>query len=285
MAESLISVSDDRVEDGSLNKSEDASCLVFCSAGERIFTLDWLQGLQSRENFATAIVYYGKDPVAPPQTDYFLQNTDFKIPNFLALIAKYPEVLEYDYYIFIDDDIQIESDAFSTWLSAAMINELAVSQPALTADSRADWPHLKQQALDIDFGQFVEVQCFMISRNILRLALPFFYMIKTGTGLDIIIYLLCSRHKSRMGVLHNIPVNHPYRDDELTVRRQFTSFGVFNQRLSRSIEFCFEEDPLEALAFLSNNIGDTRYGFVRFYASCKFVFDRLIRKIRKIMGN
>lgn len=257
--------------------------LIICSAGKRISDLSWLKGLTG---FDVALVYYGDEPITPPETKYFLANKDFKIPNFIQLAREHPDVLSYDYFFFVDDDLVFESDVFTDWLNIAIENRLDVSQPSLTPDSKADWPHLKYQAaLQIDFDQFVEVQCFCLSQQALRLSFPFFFMAKTGTGLDIAIYLLCQRHKLRAGVIHLLRVHHPHREHEKTVRNQFAEFKSFNPQLSRFIAFCFDEkDTLTNLALASVNLGNTSPHVVRLIASFRFVLARINRKLSRLLG-
>lgn len=257
--------------------------LIVCSAGKRIGNLPWLNGLTG---FDVALVYYGDEPITPPETKYFLANKDFKIPNFIHLARTHPEVLSYDYFFFVDDDLIFESDVFTAWLNSVIENHLDVSQPSLTPDSKADWPHLKHQtSLQVDYDQFVEVQCFCLSKQALRLSLPFFFMARTGTGLDIAIYLLCQRHKLRSGVIHSLRVQHPHRANEQTVRKQFAEFKSFNPQLSQFIEFCFDEkDTLSSLAFASVNLGDTSPRAVRLLSSVRFVLQRTKRKLNRLAG-
>lgn len=257
--------------------------LIFCSAGRRISNLPWLTGLTG---FDVALVYYGDEPVAPPETKYFLANKDFKIPNFIQLAREYPDILAYDYFFFVDDDLVFDSSVFGEWLKIVIENHIDISQPSLTPDSKADWPHLKQQgSLQIDFDQFVEVQCFCLSKRALRLSLPFFFMAKTGTGLDIAIYLLRERHKLRSAVIHSLRIQHPHRENEQTVRKQFAEFKSFNPQLSRFLEFCFDEkDTLTSLALASGNLGNTSPQAVRLISSVRFIQERVIRKLKKLLA-
>lgn len=255
--------------------------LIFCSAGNRINNLSWLSDLT---DFDVALVYYGDEPISPPQSKYYLANKDFKIPNFIQLAREFPEVLTYDYFFFLDDDLILEPSILRAWLRLVMANGLDVSQPSLTSNSKADWGHLKHQhGLTIDPDQFVEVQCFCLSKRALRLALPFFFMAKTGTGLDIAIYLLCQRHNLQSAVIHELQVYHPHRDNEQTVRKQYSEFASFNPQLSRFIAFCFDEqDTLKNLDDASRVLGNTSHGSVRFVASLRFIAARIMRKLRRI---
>jgi len=257
--------------------------IVFCSAGKQISSLPWLNGLTG---FDVAIAYYGSEPVTPPQVKYFLANKDFKIPNFIQLTREYPDILSYDYFFFVDDDLVFESDVFQAWLNIVTENQLDVSQPSLTPASKATWPHLKHQpSLKVDLDQFVEVQCFCLSKQALRLSFPFFFMAKTGTGLDIAIYLLCHRHKLRSAVIHQLSIWHPHRESDQTVRKQFTEFNTFNPQLSRFITFCFDEKYILAnLSQASRSFGHTGFDIVRLIAVVRFFLARLRRKLKRLFS-
>ena len=256
------------------------SSLIFCSAGASINKLAWLGELQG---FDVALVYYGEEPITPPSTKYFLANKDFKIPNFIQLARKFPNLLAYDYFFFVDDDLIFEPSLFYEWRDIVVKHQLDVSQPSLTHESKADWGHLKnQKPLDIDFDQFVEIQCFCLSRHALRMAFPFFFMAKTGTGLDIALYQLCQRHNMRSAVIHQLMIYHPPRENKNTVRGQFSEFGSFNPQLSRFIAFCFDkEDILANLSHSSRIFGNTNPCMVRIVATLRFMYARMQRVLKR----
>lgn len=256
--------------------------LIFCSAGASINQLAWLGELQE---FDVALVYYGDAPITPPPAKYFLANKDFKIPNFIQLARKFPELLGYDYFFFVDDDLIFEPGLFHEWRDIVVKHHLDVSQPSLTHESKADWGHLKnQKSLDVDFDQFVEIQCFCLSRHALRMAFPFFFMAKTGTGLDIAIYQLCQRHNMRSGVIHQLMVYHPHREYKNTVRGQFSEFSSFNPQFSRFISFCFDkEDILANLSHSSRIFGNTNPCMVRIVATLRFMSARILRVLKRTL--
>lgn len=260
--------------------------LVFCSAGLRIHELSWLAELSSYEQMDSAIVYYGPQPFTSRiKSRYFLVNQDFKIPNFLKLILQFDEALDYDIYIFIDDDINISANELSRWREIIWKEELDISQPALTISSKINWPHTQvQPSIGTDHNQFVEIQCFALTRTALRAALPYFYFVKTGTGLDVILYNLAMRLPLRSGVIHEIQMHHPLRPEVQTVRTQFSEFHEFNRKMMRLIQFCFEKSPVTFtdLVIASKTLGDTRPSTVRWIASMRFVFARLIRKATRL---
>jgi hypothetical protein len=261
--------------------------LVFCSAGGRIRSLSWIDGLSADPRVRTALVYYGAESLTQPAgAHYFLCNRDFKIPNFLQLARAYPEVLECDLFLFIDDDIVAPAETIRRWCDIAIERHLDVCQPSLTDESKTDWPHVASRPhLGHDAGQFVEIQCFALSRRALRAALPYFFMVKTGTGLDLALFHLARERAWRTAVLHEVSVLHPRRPEDQTVRGQFAEFASFNQEMSRFLTFCFDAQvSLPALDFASNALGDTRHGVVRTVAIVQFVFARCMRVLRRTLG-
>ena len=267
-------------QDGSSISIPRPRSLIFCSAGASINQLSWLGELQE---FDVALVYYGDESITPPPAKYFLANKDFKIPNFIQLARKFPELLDYDYFFFVDDDLIFEPSLFYKWRDIVTKHHLDVSQPSFTLESKADWAHEKnQKPLDIDFDQFVETGCFCLSRHAMRMAFPFFFMAKTGTGLDIAIYQLCQRHNMRSAVIHQLMVYHPHRENKNTVRAQFSEFSSFNPQLSRFIAFCFDkEDVLANLSHASRIFGNTNPCMVRMVATLRFMSARMQRVLKR----
>lgn len=269
-----------------MSKLHPPRTLIFCSAGARIKHLSWLTGLDSQTNMDAALAYYGAEASpANLEVKYFISNRDYKIPNFLQLIRECSAVLEYDLYIFIDDDIIVSASDLGKWRSQIISNGLDVCQPALTTDSKADWPHTKVQAhLGVDIGQFVEIQCFALSRRALQAALPYFFMVKTGAGLDLCLYHLSARAGMKSAVVHDLQIVHPHRPEDETVRRQFSQFAEFNRDMMCMLTFCFEGSAsFNDLVHSSRILGDTRLGVVRSVAWVRFVWVRMLRVLGRIL--
>jgi len=265
----------------------DCRILVFCSAGRRIESLGWPEELARDPRIRVALVHYAAEPVQQPAgAHYFLRNQDYKIPNFLELARQQPEVLDSDLFLFIDDDIVTTAETIRRWCDIALSARLDVCQPALAPASKTDWPHLlARPALGADVGQFVEIQCFALSRRALQASLPFFFMVKTGTGLDIALYHLARERGWKTAVLHEVSVLHPRRPEDETVRRQFSRFADFNRQMSRFLNFCFDTHrPLPPLAGASRALGDTRRSVVRTVAIASFVVGRARRVWLRAIG-
>lgn len=258
--------------------------LFYSSAGNRIKGLSWLN--EAKAIGDVALAYYGNDDeLSMDGVKYFLRRKDYKFPNFLYLLRQEPSIFDYDTFVFIDDDIEIPPGELRRWLECANADRLDVSQPSLTVDSKSDWPHLKNQpGLSTDTPQFVEIQCFALSRRALREALPYFFMVRTGTGLDVAMYHLCIARGLKAGVVHQVQVRHPHRPETETVRRDFDSFAQFNKEMNHFLRFCFDGPNLYlSLADASRILGDTRPNVVRFVGTARFVLARATRVIRRFL--
>lgn len=264
---------------------DNMNVLVFCSAGTKMNCLPWLADAPTDSRFKFAIVYYKEDDAPPPLgIHYFMRNRDYKIPNFLALVREFPEVLENDLFVFIDDDIILSQPDLIRWCEIVQRSSIDISQPSLTHDSKVDWPHVFNRAkLSVDTGQFVEIQCFALSQRALRASFPYFFMVRTGTGLDLALYSLAQRSNWRTAVIHEVSIIHPKRPEDQTIRSDFEAFSKFNQQLSHNLSFCFASPGgyLSPLSKASNYLGDTRYFIVRAIAAGEFLLSKLRARIRR----
>ena len=268
--------------------AESLRTLVFCAAGARMATLSWLPELVQKPGFDVALAHYGADPApAPAGVRHYIQNRDFKVPNFLQLLREHPSALDCDFFMFIDDDIVVPAGTLVQWRDLALARQLDISQPALTPDSKADWPHVHHQPglPAVDERQFVEIQCFALSRRALQLALPYFFMVKTGAGLDLALYRLAQRHGLQTGVVQAVQVVHPHRPESETVRRQFSTFGDFNAQMNRFMDFCFGTSiAFDDVVTASRVLGDTRPGTVRWVGVVRFCGARVKRVLARFLS-
>lgn len=262
--------------------------LLFCAAGARMASLSWLPGMAQQPGVEIGIAYYGAEPApAPEGVRYYIQNRDFKVPNFLQLLREHPAALDCDVFMFVDDDIVASAEDLLRWRDQALAAGLDISQPAVTRDSKADWPHLHHQpGLEpLDHDQFVEIQCFALTRRALQLALPYFFMVKTGAGLDLALYRLAQRHGLRTAVVHAVQVLHPHRPEGETVRQQFNRFGEFNAQMDRFMTFCFGNTiAFDDVVTASRVLGDTRPGTVRWVGVGRFWVARVRRVLARSLN-
>jgi len=96
----------------------------------------------------------------------------------------------YDYYAFLDDDLEISTESLNRLFEGGEAQKLELYQPALLPDSYGSWPHLFQQGygLGIRSVPFVEVMCPFFSRAALMKCLWSFGLNQSGWGLDVCIW-------------------------------------------------------------------------------------------------
>lgn len=190
----------------------------------------WLSGSAT---FDVAIACFEDEPDhLKQQADYFLARKGFKTDNFLAMLARFPELGFYDYILFIDDDIVITPDQLDDLFMTARQFDLDICQPALTSGSVYSWQHTCQDlSKRLQFTNLVEIQCFCLSRKLLTLALPYLPLIKTGWGLDLIFWELLGKPEDKMAIVHSIGMLHPRRH----APRMYQRISDFTE-VSRKVE-------------------------------------------------
>jgi hypothetical protein len=215
--------------------------LVYCSFGDNSTVGTWIH---QPGDFDVALVYFGTGSMSMfPRAKFSMSNRGLKFPNFCQLIDRYPEMLDYDYFCFVDDDLIIPEGTFQNWINAMITNQLDLAQPSLTRQSEEEWrwPHLiNVPGKELEYGQFVECQCFCLSQAFLRRVLPFFYMVKSGIGIDVVFFRLMDLEKWRTAIIHSIQVYHPPRPEHQTVRANRNQFVAESTRIMQRLDFCFD---------------------------------------------
>lgn len=211
--------------------------LVFSSIGDKCRVNYWVN---KDRIYDVCLAYYGDSDFSSTEgIDFFIKNADYKIPNFLRCFEKFNELLEYDYYFFIDDDLIIDQYTIEGVLRVSQGYHLDLCQPSLARGSYTYWPQLmNKEYVYMQYTNFVEIGCFCMSRELLRKTLPYFYLIKSGTGLDIIFAKVLEHYKNKIAVLHFLQFTHPYRPKEETIRGTIPDFGKDFMRRDKRIRFC-----------------------------------------------
>lgn len=146
------------------------------------------------------------------------RQTSLKFPNFFSMYDQWPEMADYDFFLWADDDIEISTSEVLTFMAKMEQHALDLAQPALTTDSKASWPHLFFKAgHDVELTSFVEIQFFAMSKRMFDLAMPFFRQGQSGFGMDVATARLCRRHGLRAAVIHSVRMRHPARPKSATV--------------------------------------------------------------------
>lgn len=214
--------------------------LVFSSVGDQNQVSRWIA---NDRGYDVAIAYYGDSEFAfRDSVEYFIRSKDVKIPNFLKCVWEFEDLLNYDYYLLVDDDILVDAATIEAVFKTAVDCRLELCQPSLSEDSATNWPQLKHKAgIRLEFTNFVEVQCFCLSKRLLQKALPYFSFIKSGFALDLILSGLLGHPKDKIAILHHLQMKHPPKDERLSVVYAH-GLGPLHEKLDKILKFCLGRD-------------------------------------------
>lgn len=183
--------------------------LVILRAGDQSLHRGWIAG---RRDFDLCISYYGSTPDRHrDDADHYEMRRGPKWPCLADLLKAHPEWLtRYDAFWFPDDDLAATTDCINRMFALFHGFELALAQPALTADSYVSWPHLIQQpGCYLRFVNFVEVMAPVFSAPSLRACLPTFSESRSGWGLDWVWPRLCGAGRDdAIAIIDAAPVKH-----------------------------------------------------------------------------
>jgi len=211
--------------------------LIVCSVGDEAGeVLRWASAEGPIYDLAIASYGNGECPVKP-YAKFFISQQGYKCANYAGLYLAYPELVNYDYTLFIDDDIVIEEKDIKLLVETARLKRLDLCQPALGRDSDISWPHLKQKSWpQVELTRFIEVQCFLVSKQLMRRVLPLFFMAKTGLYLDVAISYTAHKERMRAAVVHSVVMRHPFRANKQSVRRQ-QNYNQQHKELGPLVDF------------------------------------------------
>ncbi len=213
------------------------SAIVLSSCGSRHRLATWAR---SPRPFALALCdYAGESFVSAYEPDFFLSRRGDKFPNYLALLERYPAILNHEYFAFIDDDVEIDAATIDATFRRMRAEGIDMAQPTLRPESEIHWEHLRScDGLRTEQVNFVEIQCFFLSRRLLRRTLPFFYLIETGFGMDLVLKKIADEENVTGAVFHDLTYRHPAACDSVQQRE---GFAESRARVLRRLELCWGE--------------------------------------------
>jgi hypothetical protein len=218
-----------------------ARCVAICSFSDNSTINLWAA---PNETYDVALCYYGSRENSPYDftIKYFLHNKDFKFPNFIKLFTNFPELYEYDYYFFIDDDLIINKTDIEKIFFEAKKNKFDLCQPSLSKDSDISWHHLTHKdGKHIENTNFVEIQAFCMSNKFLRRTYPYFFMFESGWGADLAFYnlIVSESYKWKSALIHSVKIKHPLKTPQASVRYPTSERKILEKVWNRRVEFCF----------------------------------------------
>jgi hypothetical protein len=138
-----------------------------------------------------------------------------RVPKF-ALLNRLREgvnVLDYDFILLCDDDIQLPEQFVDRLLDRQSRYDFALAQPARTHNSYTDHKIVEQvDGLDARRTRFVEIgPVVSLRRDAVALLLPFDEACGMGWGLDLLWPVTMEQAGLKMGIIDATPVAHALR--------------------------------------------------------------------------
>ncbi len=131
--------------------------LILCSVGD--FPPDWIG--QVRED--VCLIYYGEDTAVASrlknQCAYFLWNRDFKMPNYVKALEDFGFLENYDQFIFLDDDLIVDPQVFSTCFERLVLYDVDVCQPSVVKAQSSRWAPVveKREEVFAKYTNFIDI--------------------------------------------------------------------------------------------------------------------------------
>lgn len=121
---------------------------------------------------------------------------------------------DYDWFFFPDDDLEYPADFLQRFLDVLERHDVALAQPALTADSYSTWKICtRDPGAELRLTNFVEVMAPCFRRDALTLLQPTLRadLSPMGYGFDLHWGYACEAAGLRMGIVDATPVAHRFR--------------------------------------------------------------------------
>ena len=184
-----------------------------CGNKARLFNDAWLKERDIR-TFDVCLMFYHEtiqDPSRYEGVDYFYHLKDFKYIMLHKLFTEvHPEWLEqYDYFYFLDDDIEIDTRGINRLFELSKAFDSAISCAALTQDSFCSWKMFKQAPNSfLRYVGQIEVMAPLFHKDALRTCLPSFIGNKSSWGVDSVWSKQLGYPKDRLIVFDSVLMRH-----------------------------------------------------------------------------
>lgn len=184
-----------------------------CGNKSFLFREYWLND-KSERDFDICLLFYHdhiNDSELYKDVDFFFHLRGFKYKMLYDLFIDHkPEWLEaYDYFYFLDDDIQICTHDINKMFYLTNAFDADISQASLSQDSFCSWPMFKQnsQCFLRYVGQ-IEVMAPLFSRNALKACIPSFIDSLSSWGMDSVWPKLLGYPENKLIVFDSIMMKH-----------------------------------------------------------------------------
>lgn len=201
--------------------------IIIAPCGNKAFLFQdaWLKYRDEKE-FDVCLLFYHEqiiDPSRYEQVEYFYHLKGFKYHMLHELFTKiHPEWLEqYDYFYFLDDDIEIDTRQINQLFALSKAMNAAISCAALSQDSFCSWPIFKQvKGSFCRFAGQIEVMAPLFHKDALRACLPSFIGNRSSWGVDAVWSAILGYPEDKLLIFDTVVMKHtlPVGGGELYVK-------------------------------------------------------------------
>jgi hypothetical protein len=187
--------------------------LVITSVGDSTIYEKWIKG---NKNFDFYAMYYGDDEYYKNKlkecSDIFISGDFYKkspskYHKFDYAIKEYPNILNYDYIWFPDDDININTGEINKLFEIAQKYDLWLCQPSLKGYVSHNITKPVENSI-LRYTNFVEVMSPLFSKYSLMKLLNTFTMNETSWGIDYMWNHLLESPKNKIAIIDIISMEH-----------------------------------------------------------------------------
>jgi hypothetical protein len=184
-----------------------------CGNKSFLFRDAWLKQADQKE-FDVCLLFYHEqinDPALYEGVDHFfhLKGFKYKMLHDLLTIVK-PEWLDqYDYFYFLDDDIDIDTLSINRLFLLSRAMGSWISQAALSRDSFCSWPMFRQDGNSwCRYVGQIEVMSPLFEKSALRQCLPSFIANRSSWGMDSVWPKILGYPEDKLVVFDSVIMRH-----------------------------------------------------------------------------
>ena len=184
-----------------------------CGNKSYLFNESWLKYKEEKQFDLCLLFYHEKieNPSLYSAAKYFFHLKGFKYHMIHELLTSiHPEWLsKYDYFYFLDDDIQIDTRQINSMFSLNRTFDCSISQASLSQESFCSWPIFKHKKKS--FCRFVgqiEVMAPLFSSEAIKKCLPSYISNRSSWGIDSVWSRLLDYPEDKMIVFDAVIMKH-----------------------------------------------------------------------------
>ena len=187
--------------------------LVVIRANERSLHPAWTRDIEDNDrNWDLCTSFYGRPGSFPPADDAeyaAFQDKEHKFHAIRSLLLSEPRLLNYDYFMFPDDDIDMSWRDINRMFHACRMWDLEIAQPSMHHDGIINFDCLKQDPrYRVRFVNMVEIMIPILSRRALDICLPTFDVSRSAFGISYIWSKIVDTRPEQVAIIDDVAIMH-----------------------------------------------------------------------------